>query len=134
MNAPAPPPTKHRPSRRPSGRPARRSVRRAWSFEGLHRVEIVAPDADCAALLLEYASPVIPAEVVAGAATIVRLEPPPNDPGWVIELLAVVERWLDAVPLPCAKLLYGGRSYLIRSSTHVAQLVATAEPPTAAVR
>ena len=96
--------------------------------------ELVAPDPECAALLLEYASPVIPAGLAAGAATIVRLEPQPNDPRWVIELLAVVERWLEAAPLPCAKLLYGGRSYLIRSSTHVAQLVAAAEPATAAIR
>ncbi len=134
MNTSAPPPTKHRLSRRPTGRRARRSPRRAWSFDGLHRVEIVAPDIECAALLLEYASPVIPARLVAGAAPIVRLEPPPNDPGWVIELLAVVERWLDAAPLPCAKLFYGGRSYLIRSSTHVAQFVAVTDPTTAAVR
>ena len=131
--APAPPPMKHRLSRRPTRRSARRSARPAWSFDGLHRVEIVAPDEECAALLLTYVSPILPAELVAGAATIVRLEPP-NDPGWVIELLAVVERWLEAAPLPCAKLLYGGRSYLIRSSTHVAQFVAATEPTTAVIR
>jgi len=134
MTALAPPSTKHRLSRRSSSRRERRNARPAWSFDGLHRVEIVAPDIECAALLLEYASPVIPAQLVSGAATIVRLAPPPNDTGWVIELLAVVERWLDAAPLPCAKLLYGGRSYLIRSTTHVAQLVTTVEPTTAGVR
>jgi hypothetical protein len=37
----------------------------------------------------------------------------------VIELLTLVERWLESAPLPCASLLYGGRSYLIRSSTHL---------------
>jgi hypothetical protein len=125
----APPPTKHR----LTGGSARRSARPAWSFDGLHRVEIVAPEEECAALLLAYVSPIFPAELVVGAATIVRLEPP-SDPGWVIELLAVVERWLEAAALPCAKLLYGGRSYLIRSSTHVAQLVVAAAPTTAAIR
>jgi hypothetical protein len=132
--APAPPPAKHRLSRRLPGRTARRRARPAWSFDGLHRVEIVAPDPECAALLLEYASPVLPAQLVAGAPTIVRLEPLPSDPGWVIEILAVVERWLEAVPLPCARLFYGGRSYLIRSSTHVAQLVAATGPTAAAIR
>ena len=125
---------KYRMSRRLSERRARRGGRRTWSFEGLHRLEIVAPDAECAVLLPEFAAPVLPAQLVGGAATAVRFEPLPNDPGWVIELLAVVERWLDAAPLPCAKLLYGGRSYLIRSTTHVAQLVTTVEPTTAGVR
>ena len=58
----------------------------------------------------------------------------PRVPFSTPEARAVVERWLGAAPLPCAKLLYGGRSYLIRSSTKVAQLVAAAEPTTAANR
>jgi len=32
----------------------------------------------------------------------------------VIDLLAVVERWLASAPIPCAKMRRGGRSYLIR--------------------
>ncbi len=110
--------------RRAAVRPAHRSARPAWTFDGLHRIEVVAPDSDCAALLLEYATPLFPAELVPGAPLTVRLQPPPTGPEWVIELLALVERWLEAAPLPCAKLLYGGRSYLIRSSDHVAELVA----------
>ena len=109
--------------RRAAVRPAQREARPAWSFDGLHRVEIVAPDPECAALLLEYASPLFPGEIVAGAPLIGRLQPPPHGAGWVIELLALVERWLESAPLPCAKLLYGGRSYLIRSSTHRRQTI-----------
>jgi hypothetical protein len=117
--------------RRPTRRSRRSSPRVPWSSEGLHRVEIVVPDAECAALLLEYASPLFPVGLVSGAALIVRLQPPATGTGWVIELLALVERWLESAPLPCANVLYGGRSYLIRSSTHVAQL-AVAAPATAA--
>jgi hypothetical protein len=44
----------------------------------------------------------------------------------VIELLTLVERWLESAPLPCASLLYGGRSYLIRSSTQLRQTIISA--------
>jgi hypothetical protein len=108
--------------RRTPARPARASPRSAWTSEGLHRIEVVAPDPECAALLLEYASPLFPAELVSGSALIVRLQPPPTGPGWVIELLSLVERWLESARLPCANVLYGGRSYLIRASTNPAQL------------
>jgi hypothetical protein len=114
---------KRRPKRRAHVRTTDRSSRRAWTFDGLHRVEIVVPDPDCAALLLEYASPLFPGEIVGGAPLIVRLQPPATGAGWVIELLAIVERWLETTPLPCAKLLYGGRSYLVRSSTDFAAWV-----------
>jgi hypothetical protein len=110
--------------RRAAVRPAR-PARPTWSFDGLHRVEIVAPDAECAALLLEYASPLFPGEVVAGAAPIVRLQPPLTGPGWVIEFLALVERWLESVSLPCASVLYGGRTYLIRSPSTSPAMAAT---------
>jgi hypothetical protein len=129
--APAPSFLKRTVRRRASVRPERPSPRTAWSSEGLHRVEIVAPDPECAALLLEYASPLFPAELITGPAPIVRLQPPSTGPVWVIELLALVERWLESVPLPCASVLYGGRSYLIRSSTRVAQF-AVVEPASAA--
>jgi hypothetical protein len=130
--APAPPFLKRRPMRRPAARPSRLSPRSAWAPEGLRRVEVVAPDPECASLLLEYASPLFPAELVSGPELLVRLQPPIGT-GWVIELLSLVERWLESAPLPCAKVLYGGRSYLVRSSTHVAQLAA-AEPATAPTR
>lgn len=117
--------------RRAAVSPGPRIARPAWSFDGLHRIEIVAPDPECAALLLEYASPLFPAELVAGDVSVVRLQPPQAGARWVIELLALVERWLESVPLPCANVIYGGRSYLIRSSLDITQFV-VAEPETAA--
>ncbi len=121
--------------RRPTLRSGRSSPRPAWTSEGLHRIEIVAPDAERAALLLEYASPLFPTELVEGPELAVHLQPPSTDSGWVIELLALVERWLESARLPDTDVLYGGRSYLIRSSstTPVAQL-AVAAPATALTR
>jgi hypothetical protein len=87
-------------------------------------VEIVAPNRDCADLLLEYTPPTFRAEIISGPAWIVRLEPQAGG-RWVPELLALVERWLVSVPLPCTKVLYGGRSYLIHATTNIAQFAAT---------
>ncbi len=92
----------------------------------LHRVEVVAPDSECAALLLQYAAPAFPAELVTGVPLIVRLQPPHGGPRWVIEFLSLVQRWLESVPLPCAKVLYGGRGYLIRAPLDLAQLIGPA--------
>ena len=78
-------------------------------------IDILASDGDCTALLLEYATPVFPAELVSGPGWKVRLQPPATGTGWVHELLSLVERWLDSAHLPCATVLYGGRRYLIRS-------------------
>ena len=89
-------------------------------------------------MLLEQAAPLFPAEVVYGAdvlegadpvdrsAWIVRLEPP-AERDWALDLLSLVERWLESCRLPCAKVLYGGRSYLIRASTDGAWFQAAAE-------
>jgi hypothetical protein len=92
----------------------------AWSAQGVRPIEIVAPDQLSTALLLEYAAPIFPAEVVSGTAWIVRLEPPATGGGWVLELLSLVERWLESAGLPCANVLYGGRSYMIRTSAQLA--------------
>lgn len=77
-----------------------------------------------------------PAEIVPGSAWIVRLQPPPGGE-WVLEVLSLVERWLDSIPLPCTKVFYGDRSYLIRASTGVARFAGAAEsafaPATGAV-
>jgi hypothetical protein len=89
-------------------------------------IEIVAPDRYCTDLLLEYAAPLYPAEVVSGPAWIVRVQPPAGG-AWVLEFLALVERWLESAPLPCATVHCGGRSYLIRASTEVAEFAAAAE-------
>jgi hypothetical protein len=40
---------------------------------------------------------------------------------WVLEVLSLLDRWLESVLLPCAKVLYGGHSYLICSSIEAAQ-------------
>lgn len=101
-------------------------------------IEIIAPDRYCTAVLLEHAALLFPAEVVYDigeidgvdpvdrSAWIVRLEPP-AERDWALELLSLVERWLESCRLPCAKVLYGGRSYLIRASTDGAWFQAAAE-------
>ena len=124
--APTPLALKRTLGRRPEAPPMRPTPRTAWSSEGPHRVEIVSPDPECAALLLEYASPLFPAKLITAPELIVRLLPPSTEPGWVIELLALVERWLESARLACASLIYGGRSYLIRSSTHRRQTIISA--------
>ena len=88
----------------------------AWGPNVAQHIEIVAPDQLSTALLLEYAAPMFPAEHVSGTSWIVRLQPPPTGGKWVIELLSLVERWLESARLPSANVVYGGRSYLIRSS------------------
>jgi hypothetical protein len=91
-----------------------------WRSEAVPTIEIVSPDQLSTALLLEYAVPAFRAEVVSGTSWIVRLQPPPSGGGWVLDLLALVERWLDSARLPCANVSYHGRSYTIRTSTHLA--------------
>jgi len=97
---------------------------------GLHRVEVVAPDPKGAALLVAYAAPLFPAAIAPGTSTTVHLQPPVGGGRWVIDLLALVERWLEAAPLSHAEVGYGGRNYLIRSSSRVGDLVAV--PPSTA--
>lgn len=84
------------------------------ALDGVGAVEIVAPDSQSAALLAEYASPAFSAELVRGPPWIVRFQQPPGAGDWILDLLGLVDRWLTAAPLPCAKLLRGGHSYLIR--------------------
>jgi len=91
------------------------------SSKGVATVEIVSPDRYCADLLAELAAPPFRAEIVSGLSWIVRLQLPPAGGGWVSEFLSLVERWLESVPLPCAKVVYDGRSYLARSSIEPTQ-------------
>jgi len=100
-----------------AARASRSNVSVAWSAERNEPVEVVTPDHYCADLLLEFAAPIVRAELVPGAALIVRLRPPLAAMGgwWVLEVLSLLDRWLASVPLPCAKVLCGGHSYLIRS-------------------
>jgi hypothetical protein len=92
----------------------------AWSSESVHPVEIVVHDRDSTRILLEYAAPMFPAEVVSGSAWTVRLQPPVEG-SWIPELLTLIQRWLECARLPCAKVLYAGRSYLIRTSPDIAR-------------
>lgn len=87
--------------------------------EHVRPIEIASPDQLSTALLLEYAAPSFPAEVVSGTSWIVRLEPPAAGGKWVFELLLLVERWLESTSLPSADVHYGGRRYVIRASTGV---------------
>ena len=95
----------------------------AWSPEPNEPLEIVAPDRYCADLLVQYAAPIAPAELLPGAGWIVRLQAPPagKEGWWMLEVLSLLDRWLESVPIPCARVLYGGHSYLIRSSAESAQ-------------
>ena len=112
----APPPPFLERSRR--GFPARGagpSLPAAWSSRSVHEVEIVVHDLDSTRILLEYAAPLFSVEVVSGSAWTVRLQRP-GEGGWIQELQSLIERWLESARLPCAKVLCGGRSYLIRTS------------------
>lgn len=98
-------------------RPSPPTAWSAESFESVRPVEIIAPDRKSMALLLMEADPFFPAQLVAtDPSWVVRLHPPAGG-AWVLDLLALVERWLESCRLPCAKVLYGGRSYLIHPST-----------------
>jgi hypothetical protein len=92
----------------------------ASTSEGVRPIEIVAPDRFSTALLLEFATPLFPAEIVPGSQWTVRLQPPPAEGKWVLELLTLVERWLESARLPYANVLYGGRSYMIRAQSAAA--------------
>ena len=79
-------------------------------------VEIAAPDRASASALLGEAVSHFRAELVetAGSATVVRLRPARDaSTGWVFELLALVERWLEAHSLQVANVHHGNRSWVI---------------------
>jgi hypothetical protein len=109
----------HRP--RGSGPRRARSLPTAWESGGVHPVDIVVHDQDSARILLEYAVPLFAAEMVPGPVWAIRLQPPAGE-GWIVGLLALIERWLESARLPCAKVLCGGRSYLIRTSPDIFRL------------
>jgi hypothetical protein len=110
--------------------PARR---RGWTHRPAAReasakpIEIYAPDRHATDLLLEHAAPLFPADVVPGCVWIVRLQPPSNDGGWALEVLSLVQRWLESARLPFANVRYDDRSYLVRPSTDLAHFAAAAE-------
>jgi hypothetical protein len=81
-------------------------------------VEIAVPDGYSAALLMGYVAPWFPAEVTSGDLWFVTLTAPTASEGeeWVFEVLALIERWLDAVPLASTSVRYGGTTCVIRAS------------------
>ena len=91
----------------------------SWNLGNAKVVEIVAPDHYCAALLLDHAAPLFPAQIVSDQGWIVRFKPPSARADWVIELFTLVEVWLSTAPLPCAKVRNGDREYLIRAPSNV---------------
>jgi hypothetical protein len=77
-------------------------------------VEIVAPDRFCAGLLVDLVGSLCPVELVGtGGGWVVRLQQR-SRLAWQANLLLLVQRWLEACPLPCATIVYGGRRYLLR--------------------
>jgi hypothetical protein len=92
----------------------------AWSSDGKQPVEIVVHDWDSTRILLDYAAPLFPAELVPGSAWTVRLKPVTRG-SWIPQLMSLILHWLESARLPCAKVLYGGRSYLILTSPDVAR-------------
>ena len=82
-------------------------------------VEIVAPDRYCAEVFVELTGSLFPLELVGtGGTWVIRLQPPAG-PSWAGRLLLLVQSWLEACPLPCATIAYGGRTYVFRSAlTH----------------
>ena len=107
----------------------RRSPSSARNGKSVGPVEIVAPDRQSMARLLEETVSLFPAELVAtDAAWVVRFQPPPGG-AWVLDFLALVERWLESCRLSSAEVLYGDRRYQIRSTPDIAQFRAAAESP-----
>jgi hypothetical protein len=86
---------------------------------GTKPVEIFASDRQSTNLLLEFVAPLFEAEIAPGLVWIVRLQPPATGEAWIVPLLAVVRRWLEAARLPWANIVYDGRSYLVRPSGDV---------------
>jgi hypothetical protein len=66
-------------------------------------------------MLLDEAGSRFHAELVVTSESdaVVRLKPAVASAGWVFELLALVERWLEVCRLPVAKVCHGGRFYVI---------------------
>ena len=86
-------------------RPIRARPATCWDEVLTMPVEVTAPDRESASALLGEAVSHFRAELVetAGSAMVVRLRPARAAPaGWVFELLALVERWLEAHDLQVA--------------------------------
>jgi hypothetical protein len=111
-------------------RPARPTPPTAWTSGSGQLIEVIASTPTHAAILLDYASPLFPVQLVAESELIVRLQPIPG-PAWVLELLALLDRWLISTQLPCVRLRYGGRSYIIRAPIDAGSLTIPVLTPAA---
>jgi len=82
-------------------------------------VDVVAPDRSCASAFVELSESMFPYELVGtGSSWVIRVWPPLGE-AWEGRLLLLVQRWLEACPLPCATICFRRRRYLVRSaSTH----------------
>ena len=91
---------------------------RVWGAESA-TMEIVAPDRFCARVFVELLGSLCAFELVGtGNSWVIRVQLP-KESSSEGRLLLLVQRWLEACPLPCATIGYGGRRYLVRSdSTH----------------
>ena len=121
-------------TRRPPGRGRVRPTSSPW-IEPRTPVDIVAPDLERARALLGEAAPHFRAELAeaGGSAVVVKLRPvQPETGGWVFELLALVERWLEASRLSAANAYYGGRRYLIPAAAHDREWLEADDPLSAA--
>jgi hypothetical protein len=101
-------------------RPTRARPETCWDEVLTTPVEVAAPDRESARALLDETMPHFNAELVEtnGATTFVRLRPASTAPvGWVFELLALVERWLEAHNLQVANVHHGRRSYVIQAAS-----------------
>ena len=83
-------------------------------------VEIAVSDRERAGVLLSEVGSGFRAELVegSGSAAVVKLHPAEaGTVGWVFEVLALVERWLETHRLPVAKVRHDGRVYTIPAPT-----------------
>jgi hypothetical protein len=115
-------------------RPVRARPATCWDEVLTTPVEVTAPDRESAGALLGEAGPHFRAELVeTGSAVVVRLQPAgAGSAGWVFELLALIERWLEACHLPVANAHYGGRRYPIPAVAHDREWPAADDPLPAA--
>jgi hypothetical protein len=128
--------TVRRLGRRDAGpRPVRDRPATCWDAVLTMPVEVTVPDRESASALLGEAVSHFRAEIVetAGSALIVRLQPArAATTGWVFELLALVERWLEAHDLQVARVHHGNRSYVITAQGPGGEWDGSPEPAAAA--
>jgi hypothetical protein len=115
-------------------KPIRARPETCWDDVVTMPVEVMTPDRESAKALLEEAAAHFRAEAVQrdGETVLVRLRLEPAAPvGWVFELLALLERWLEARNLRAASVHHGSRSYVITATSPTSGSDAGPEPAAA---